>query len=105
MCSCSAGCAASRGARLEISFLASLGTQASPQALTVLTATGEPTVEVLPVAGARLQPVFTSEIDTASLVEGVLRLADHVGEPGGYPLPPAGRPVPLRRPAQRLRRV
>ena len=65
--------------RLEISFLANLGTQASPQALTVLTATGEPTVEVLPVAGARLQPVFTSEIDTASLVEGVLRLADTSG--------------------------
>ena len=65
--------------RLEISFLANLGTQASPQALTVLTATGEPTVEVLPVAGARLQPVFTSEIDTTSLVEGVLRLADTSG--------------------------
>ena len=65
--------------RLEISFLANLGTQASPQALTVLTATGEPSVDVLPVAGARLQPVFTSEIDTASLVEGVLRLADTSG--------------------------
>ena len=65
--------------RLEISFLASLGTRASPQALTVLTATGEPAVEVLPVAGARLQPIFTSEIDTASLVEGVLRLADTSG--------------------------
>jgi hypothetical protein len=66
--------------RLEISFLANLGAQASPQALTVLTAAGEPSVDVLPVAGARLQPVFTSEIDTASLVEGVLRLAN---TPGG----------------------
>jgi len=62
--------------RLDISFLASFGAQASPRVLTVLTASGEPDVEVVPVPGARLQPVFTSEIDTASLVEGVLRLAD-----------------------------
>lgn len=62
--------------RLEISFVARLGTEAVPQTLTVLTAAGEPSVEVLPVAGARLQPVFTSDINTASLVEGVLRLAD-----------------------------
>ena len=64
--------------RLDISFLASFGAQASPRVLTVLTASGEPDVEVVPVPGARLQPVFTSEIDTASLVEGVLRLADAV---------------------------
>ena len=75
--------------RLEISFLANLGTQASPQVLTVLTATGEPSVEVLPVAGARLQPVFTSEIDTTSLVEGVLRLADASGA-WRSPASPAG---------------
>jgi hypothetical protein len=62
--------------RLEISFLASPRTQSIPQKLTVLTATGTPSVDVLPVAGARLQPVFTTEIDTTSLVTGVLRLAD-----------------------------
>ena len=62
--------------RLEISFLASLRTQENPQKLTVLTAVGTPSINVLPVAGSRLQPVFTSEIDAASLVEGVLRLAD-----------------------------
>jgi superfamily I DNA/RNA helicase len=67
--------------RLEISFLAQLGTQASPQALAVLTAIGKPSVDVVPVAGARLQPVLTSEIDTTSLVEGVLRLADTSGGP------------------------
>src|SRR6202035_507562 len=48
----------------------------SPRVLTVLTASGEPDVEVVPVPGTRLQPGFTSEIDTASLVEGVLQLAD-----------------------------
>jgi hypothetical protein len=62
--------------RLEISFLARLRTQASPQTLTVLTAAGTPSIDVLPVAGARLQPVFTTQIDIASLVAGVLRLAD-----------------------------
>ncbi|HET9894974.1 MAG TPA: hypothetical protein VFQ44_08560 [Streptosporangiaceae bacterium] len=64
---------------LEISFLADLGTEASPQTLVVLSAKGEPTVDVLPAPGGRLQPVFTSEIDTASLVEGVLRLAEPSG--------------------------
>jgi len=62
--------------RLDITFLASFGTHASPEVLRVLTAHGEPEVEVVPVPGARLQPIFTSEIDTASLVEGVLRLAE-----------------------------
>ena len=42
----------------------------------MLTAPGEPEVDVIPVPGARLQPDFTSEIDATSLVEGVLRLAD-----------------------------
>jgi hypothetical protein len=63
---------------LDISFLASFRSQAAPRALRVLTAAGEPEVDVVPVPGARVQPVFTSEIDTASLVEGVLRLADPV---------------------------
>ncbi|HEY1702312.1 MAG TPA: hypothetical protein VGG75_21610 [Trebonia sp.] len=63
---------------LDISFLASFRSQAAPRAVTVLTAAGEPEVDVVPVPGARVQPMFTSEIDTASLVEGVLRLADPV---------------------------
>jgi len=63
---------------LDISFLARFRSQTVPRALTVLTAAGEPEVDVVPVPGARVQPVFTSEIDTASLVEGVLRLADPV---------------------------
>jgi len=62
--------------RLEISFLASLGTQVGPRTLIVLSADGEPSLDVVPVAGARLQPTFTTEIDAASLVQGVLRLAD-----------------------------
>ena len=60
----------------------------------MLTATGEPSVDVLPVAGARLQPVFTSEIDTASLVEGILRLADPPGTMEVSRLP--RRVVPFR---------
>ena len=80
MCNCSPGYGASRSAGSEISFLANLGTQALPQALTVLSATGQPSVEVLPVAGRRLQPVFTNDIDTTSLVEGVLRLVDARGD-------------------------
>jgi hypothetical protein len=63
---------------LDISFIASFRSQAAPQTLTVLTAAGEPEVDVVPASGARVQPVFTSEIDTASLVEGVLRLAEPV---------------------------
>lgn len=62
--------------RLDLSFVVNLGTHTAPQTLTVLTAAGEPSVEVLPVANSRLQPVFTTETDTASLVEGVLRLTD-----------------------------
>lgn len=65
--------------KLDISFLAGFGAQATPQSLKVMTAPGEPDVEMVPVPGARLQPVFTSEIDSASLVEGILRLADGTG--------------------------
>ena len=46
----------------------------------MLSAPDEPSVEVLPVAGGRLQPIFTTEIDTTSLIEGVLRLADTSGD-------------------------
>ena len=92
--SCSAGCAASRSGDSR-SASSPLGTQASPQALAVLTAVGKPSVDVVPVAGARLQPVLTSEIDTASLVKGVLRLADR-REARRLPLPPSGRTVPLQ---------
>lgn len=62
--------------KLDISFLAGFGAQATPQTLKVMTAPGEPDVDMVPVPGARLQPVFTSEIDSASLVEGILRLTD-----------------------------
>lgn len=61
---------------LDISFLARFRSASTPKAVRVLTADGEPEVDVVPVPGARLQPAFTSEIDTASLVEGVLRLQD-----------------------------
>jgi len=62
--------------QLEISFLADLRTQPCPQSLTVLSAQGSPSIDVVPAVGARVQPTITSEIDPASLVEGVLRLAD-----------------------------
>lgn len=60
--------------RFDISFLASFGAQASPQVLTVLTAPGRPEIEVNPVAGGRLLPVFTQKIDPTTLVEGVLQV-------------------------------
>ena len=62
--------------QLEISLIADLRTQPCPPTLTVLSAQGSPSIDVTPVVGARVQPTATSEIDPASLIEGVLRLAD-----------------------------
>ena len=91
--------------RLEISFLASLGTQASPQALTVLTATGEPSRR----GSARRRCAAAAGLHQRDrhhvAGRGCPAARGYVGKPGGHPLSPAGRPVPLRRSAQRLRRV
>ena len=91
--------------RLDVSFLANLGPHASPQSLTVLTAPDQPSVEVLPVAGRRLQPIFTTEVDTTSLMDGVLRLASTSGDVEAARFPRRVVPVALRRSAQCLRRV
>lgn len=62
--------------RFEVSFVADFRRLPHPRSLIVLSAESEPTIDVVPVSGARVQPAQASELDPASLVEGVLNLAD-----------------------------
>jgi hypothetical protein len=62
--------------QLEISFLAGMGLQSTPESLTVLTAEGQPAIDVVPAPGSRVQPALASRIAPDSLVEGVLKLAE-----------------------------
>lgn len=62
--------------RLQLSFLATLPGGAKPDKLSVTSAHGSPTVDVVPLAGATVLPRSIASIEPKSLVEGVLRLID-----------------------------
>lgn len=59
-----------------MSFVADLKPLPTPHALTIRSADGTPAIDVVPVAGGRVEPARSSAIDPGSLVEGVLKLAD-----------------------------
>jgi hypothetical protein len=80
--------------QFEIAFVADFRTLPCPRSLVVLSAEGKPTIDVVPAAGARVQPTHASEVDPASLIEGVLRLADE--DTGRQASRRPRRVVPLR---------
>ena len=80
--------------QFEIAFVADFRTLPNPRSLVVLSAEGEPTIDVVPAGGARVQPTHASEVDPASLVEGVLSLTDK--ESGSQASRRPRRVVPLR---------
>lgn len=80
--------------QFEIAFVANFKTLPPPRSLVVLSAEGEPTIDVVPVTGSRVQPNHASELDPASLVEGVLSLGDAGSERRASRRP--RRVVPLR---------
>lgn len=80
--------------QLDVTFLARIDAQPGPDTLTVLTAEGQPGIEVVPAPGARLQPALASRIDGASLIEGMLKLRDESS--GQVVTRPPRRVVPFR---------
>lgn len=82
-------------AQLDLSFVADLRTQPSPRSLTVASAPGQPTIEMVPAVGSRVQPGRATDIDPESLLEGLLHLTDQSSDRSAYRRP--RRVVPLRR--------
>ena len=80
--------------QFEVAFVADFRRLPCPRSLDVLSAEGEPAIDVVPAGGARVQPTHASELDPASLVEGVLSLAD--AESGRKASRRPRRVVPLR---------
>ena len=79
--------------QLEVSFVADLKPLPTPHALTIRSADGTPAIDVVPVAGGRVEPARSSAIDPGSLVEGVLKLTKLPGGrsrafPGAWFAPP-----------------
>lgn len=79
----------------EFSFVADLRTLPSPRSLVVLSAPNQPTIDVVPAVGSRVQPTRASELDAASLIEGTLHLADPSSGRDAWRRP--RRVVPMRR--------
>jgi hypothetical protein len=80
--------------QFEIAFAADFRTLPCPRSLVVLSAESQPAIDVVPAGGARVQPAHASELDPASLIEGVLSLADP--ESGRQASRRPRRVVPLR---------
>ncbi|MEQ7125317.1 hypothetical protein ABN034_12430 [Actinopolymorpha sp. B11F2] len=81
--------------QLELSFVADFRTEASPRRLSVLSAAGSPTLDLLPATGLRVRPRAFGEVDPGSLVEGLLHLQDP--DSGKEVRRHPRRVVPLRR--------
>jgi AAA domain/UvrD-like helicase C-terminal domain len=82
-------------AQLDLSFVADLRTLPSPRSLTVASAPGEPSIDMIPAVGSRVQPNRVTDIDPESLLEGFLHLTDKASDRNAYRRP--RRVVPLRR--------
>ena len=93
-CCCSVGFAGFPGPSSRSRSSRTSGGLPNPRSLVVLSAEGEPTIDVVPAGGARVQPTHASEVDPASLVEGVLSLTDK--ESGRQASRRPRRVVPLR---------
>lgn len=80
---------------LQLSFLATMPGNVPPEELTVSSAQGAPSLQMLPVSGRTVRPRSAMDIDTKSMVEGVLRVVDPRTTAEGRRFP--RRVVPLRR--------